>query len=115
MEFSPAMPALPGPLACVHPLDPELLEGGAAELATSMQHPPAGDGLASHWRYHLAHAEALPLSPEARAALTVATDRLQALLTAEAALAAAGAALARTLSLEAMTGVPLAAPAPELP
>ena len=100
MAFSPALPALAGPLACVHPLDPEFLEGGAADLAASMLQPMDGDPLSNHWRYHLAHAEALPLSPTARAALLVATDRLSALFAAEAALQYAGEVLVRELEQE---------------
>ena len=100
MAFSAPLPALAGPLACVHPLDGELLAAGAAELAASMRQPMDGDPLSNHWRYHLAHAEALPLSPTARAALLVTTDRLQALLTAEAALEHAGAVLVAELQRE---------------
>jgi hypothetical protein len=90
----------PSPLACVHPLDPEYLDAGAAAVGESMLQPMDGDPLSNHWRYHLAHAEALQLSPTARAALLVATDRLQALLTAEVALQHAGEVLVRELQRE---------------
>jgi len=102
MAFSPALPALPGPLACVHPLDPELLAAGAAGLAESMRNADGQDDQAERWQYILAHTAGLPeLSTPARVALLLATDRLQQFMAAQEAMEAAGAALAAELEQQA--------------
>ena len=99
MSIITALPALAGPLAHVE-LDAELLSYGPAGLAEAMRSLNPDDHTPEAWRDHLAHCSALELSPSARAALVIATDRLQALLIAQQALEVAGAALAAELERE---------------
>ena len=91
---------LPVEIACVHPLDPEILEAGLAELARSARAREPGDSLTAHWSWHLAHLSAFELSPAAREALFAAGDALQALRVAETALEVAGTLLVRALEAD---------------
>lgn len=99
MSFSAAR--LPAEIACAHPLDPEVLQGGLHELARSAANREPGDSLVNHWSWHLSHLSAVELSPAAREALFAVADALQALRVAEAHLETAGALLVRELEQQA--------------